>query len=85
VVLAVGGEAAELAGASGAAICVPPGDPAALANAVQGLAGDASLREELAARGRAFAEGNSRERGVHTLESILEGVVATGAQERSRP
>ena len=84
VVLAVGGEAAELAGASGAAICVPPGDPAALANAVQGLAGDASLREELAARGRAFAEGNSRERGVETLESILEGVVATWAQERSR-
>ena len=85
VVLAVGGEAAELAGASGAAICVPPGDPAALANAVQELAGDASLREELATRGRAFAEGNSRERGVETLESILEGVVATWAQERSRP
>jgi glycosyltransferase involved in cell wall biosynthesis len=85
VVLAVGGEAAELAGASGAALCVPPGEPAALANAVQELAGDASLREELATRGRAFAEGNSREGGVETLESILEGVVATWAQERSRP
>jgi glycosyltransferase involved in cell wall biosynthesis len=85
VVLAVGGEATELAGGAEAALCVPPGDPAAIAAAVRSLAEDAALREGLATRGRAFAERNSRASGVESLESILEGVLRGAARAGGRP
>jgi glycosyltransferase involved in cell wall biosynthesis len=85
VVLAVGGEAAELAGEAGAALCVPPGNPAAIADAVRSLADDASLREELATRGRAFAQQNSRTKGVDSLEAILEAVLPGATRERGGP
>jgi hypothetical protein len=40
---------------------VPPGDAPALAGAVRRLAGDASLRAEVAARGRATYEARASE------------------------
>lgn len=78
VILAAAGEATGLAGGAEAAICVPPGDPAALADAVRRVAGDAGLRESLQRRGRAFAEANSRDAGVVQLEGVLERVVGGG-------
>jgi glycosyltransferase involved in cell wall biosynthesis len=74
VVVAVAGEAASLAGGSGAGLCVPPGRPDELAAAVRSLGEDASLRDRLAAGARAFAEENSRERGVEKLETVLAGI-----------
>jgi colanic acid biosynthesis glycosyl transferase WcaI len=71
VVLCAEGEAVRLARDSGAALCVQPGDAEALAEAVRRLRDDSGMREELAQRGRAFAEANSRERGVDRLEQVL--------------
>ena len=80
VILAAAGEATGLADEAEAAICVPPGDPAALADAVRRVAGDAGLRESLQRRGRAFAEANSRDAGVAQLEGVLEQVVGEGVR-----
>lgn len=41
---------------SGGFLCVPPGDPHALADAVWRLAGDRRLRQELGRKGRGFVE-----------------------------
>jgi colanic acid biosynthesis glycosyl transferase WcaI len=71
VVVSAAGETSRLAEESGAALCVPPGDPAALAAAIRTLRDDPSLRERLENGGRAFAEENTRERGVELLERIL--------------
>ena len=48
----------ELQRESDAFLCVPPGKPAAFADAVVRLADDARLRTELGGRGRAFVERN---------------------------
>jgi glycosyltransferase involved in cell wall biosynthesis len=74
VILAVAGEAATLADDAGAALCVPPADPDALAAAVRRLRDEPKLGERLAASGRFFAEANSREAGVDRLEEVLAGV-----------
>jgi glycosyltransferase involved in cell wall biosynthesis len=55
-------------------LLVPPGDPAALAAAVRGLAGDAELRRRLAERGRAFM-------AAHTLEANRDRVMQVLARE----
>ncbi len=75
VVLAAEGEAAALAGQAEAVVCVHPGDPVALADAVRRVAADAALRESLIKHGRVFAEANSRDAGVARLEEVLESVV----------
>ena len=80
MILAATGEAAGLAGEAEAAICVPPGDPGALADAIRRVAADAGMRESLQRRGRAFAEANSRDAGVALLEGVLEGVVGGGVR-----
>jgi colanic acid biosynthesis glycosyl transferase WcaI len=84
VILAAAGEATDLAGRAEAAVCVQPGDPAALADAVRRVAGDAALRSSLQKRGRAFAEANSREAGVAQLEGVLEAVVGPGLRTRGK-
>ena len=80
VILAATGEAASLAAEAEAAICVPPGDPGALADAIRRVAADTGMRESLQRRGRAFAEANSRDAGVALLEGVLEGVVGGGVR-----
>jgi glycosyltransferase involved in cell wall biosynthesis len=82
VILAAEGEAAELAGQAEAAVCVRPGDPVELADAVRRVAGDAGLRDTLVQRGRAFAEANSRAAGVVQLEGVLEAVVGRAPRDR---
>jgi colanic acid biosynthesis glycosyl transferase WcaI len=69
VVLAAEGEVVRLAG--DVTVSVPPGDAESLATAVRGLRDDSSQAEELASRGRSFAEAHSRERGVDRLEELL--------------
>jgi len=76
VVLAAVGESVRLTEDAGAAISVPPGDAAALADAVRRLRDDSKLAGELGARGREFAERNSREMGVETLDALARTVAA---------
>jgi glycosyltransferase involved in cell wall biosynthesis len=85
VILAAAGEAASLATEAEAALCVPPGDADALARAVRTVGEDAALRDELVARGRSFAEQNSRDAGVVELERVLAGVVGERLPGRSWP
>jgi glycosyltransferase involved in cell wall biosynthesis len=85
VVLAAAGEAADLANGSEAAVSVPPGDSMALAEAIRALAGDAALRAGLQDRGRAFAEQNSREKGVERLEATLTGLLRGAARGEGSP
>jgi glycosyltransferase involved in cell wall biosynthesis len=73
VVLAAEGEVVRLAG--DATVSVPPGDAEELAGAVRRLRDDSSGAEEIAGRGRSFAEANSRERGVERLEELLSAMV----------
>lgn len=76
VILAAAGEASRLAGRAGAALCVEPGDPQALAAAVRSLRDDPALRTRMEASARAFGEENSRESGVDRLERLLTEVCA---------
>src|SRR6266511_545322 len=85
IVAAVAGEAAEILEASGAAIVVPPEDVGSLSRAVARLAGDPSLRAELAARGRAFAAAHYDRRSLaarylRILEHVREGRAAAPAR-----
>lgn len=54
VVLMVAGEARAILGEAGAGVFVPPGDAAALADALRGLAADPERRARLGLAGRAF-------------------------------
>ena len=66
--------AADVLRASGAALVVPPEDPAALAAAMVSLRDDAELRRTLGARGRAYAEAElSRTRILPRLERAIVG------------
>ena len=71
VVVAAAGEPARLADEAGAALTVPPGDPAALADAVRRVAADEALRARLGDAGRAFGVANLRDAGVARLEEVL--------------
>jgi hypothetical protein len=73
------GEAAEILRASGAAVVVPPEDVDALAQELEALAADASLRATLGARGRAFvAQHFDRRALAHRYLEAL-SAVARGA------
>jgi glycosyltransferase involved in cell wall biosynthesis len=76
VVLVARGEAERLASQAGAALTVTPGDPDALAQAIEGLRGDSELRERLAAAGRKFGAGHRRENQIERLEEVLETAVS---------
>ena len=73
VLLAAEGEVVRLA--EDVTVSVPPGDAESLAAAVRKLRDDDSRAEEIAGRGRSFAEANSRERGVERLEELLTAMV----------
>jgi glycosyltransferase involved in cell wall biosynthesis len=79
VIVSAEGETRRLASDAEAALCVAPGDPGELANAVRRLRDDPALRDRLTAAGRRFAEQNTRQRGVESLEQILRDIVAGAA------
>jgi glycosyltransferase involved in cell wall biosynthesis len=78
VILSAAGEPARLAAEAGAALCVAPGDPEALAAAVRRLRGDQGLGQRLSAAGHRFASEHRRESGVERLEDLLRETVARG-------
>ncbi|MEX2108315.1 MAG: glycosyltransferase family 4 protein [Solirubrobacterales bacterium] len=78
VVVSAAGEPARLATESDAALCIPPENAVALADAVRRLRDDNELCARLSENGRAFARNHRREDGVDRFEKILEGVVAAG-------
>jgi glycosyltransferase involved in cell wall biosynthesis len=77
VVLGARGEAADLAEGAGAALCVPPGSPRELADAIRRLRDAPDLRQGLAASARDFAEEHSRERGADRLAGVLTELTAS--------
>ena len=78
VILAARGEAPRLAGEANAALAVPPGNAPALAQAVRRLRDEPDLAAGLSEAGRAFASRYLRERGITTLEELLERVARAG-------
>lgn len=86
IIAALDGEGCELITASGAGICCPPGDPAALAAAVEEMRRlDARERELMGERGKRFCENNfDRRRLFDRLEEWIARVAdGTGpAKER---
>lgn len=75
VILAAAGESSRLVSGDGAALCVPPGNPARLAEQLRLVRGDAGLRQRLVDGGRKFATRNLRDRQVDQLSLILERAV----------
>ncbi|MBN1850285.1 MAG: glycosyltransferase family 4 protein [Deltaproteobacteria bacterium] len=65
------GETSSFFRESGAVIIVPPEDPAALANGLDNLLKDKTLREEMGKKGRAFVTGNySRTQIAEIVETV---------------
>ena len=76
VVLAIDGVARRLVEEADAGVCIPPGDPAALAAALQRLANDPGLARELGRRGRAYVETHyDRAQLALQMEGIMLGLV----------
>jgi glycosyltransferase involved in cell wall biosynthesis len=75
VVAAAAGEPERLALESGAALPIPPGDAAALEDAMCKLAQDGGLRDRLARAGERFGAAHLREEQVERLEALLGQVV----------
>jgi hypothetical protein len=74
VVLGAGGEPQRVVQSSGAALCVPPGNPDELAAAVRRLREDVHLCEQLGQAGRSFAQRHLRSRQVELLNQVLAGL-----------
>ncbi len=66
------GEASRIVAATAAGVNIPPGDAAALAEAVRRLAGDGTTRKRLAANSLAAAPRFSRERQARHMLGVLE-------------
>lgn len=76
IVSNVEGEARAILERSGAATLVPPGDPVALAEAVESLAGDETARARMGQAGRAFVtEHYDRATLARRYLELLEGVI----------
>jgi glycosyltransferase involved in cell wall biosynthesis len=72
VVLAIAGVIQQAVEDAGAGICVPPGNPVALADAIRCLAGDASTSHEMGKRGRQYVEAHfDRRIMAERLENIF--------------
>jgi colanic acid biosynthesis glycosyl transferase WcaI len=68
-----GCDTAETIRAAGCGVVVPPGDPAALAGALEGLLADAALRERMGASGRlAFERTFGAEAALRRYAEVLE-------------
>jgi colanic acid biosynthesis glycosyl transferase WcaI len=71
VIVSAAGEASRIATEADAGLIVPPGDPAALADAVRRLRDTQGLAERLSRAGRELARLYLRDRGVERLEAVL--------------
>jgi putative colanic acid biosynthesis glycosyltransferase WcaI len=70
-------ETAQEMEAAGAGPVVPPGDPAALRDAIAALKGDAALANELAAKARTYAETTlSQERALAEYDTFVSRLLA---------
>jgi colanic acid biosynthesis glycosyl transferase WcaI len=76
VIVSAAGEPQRLSADAGAALAVPPEDPAALTKAVRTLRSDPDLGARLSSAGRDFAAGSLRERGTERLEELLVALTA---------
>ena len=87
IVLGVAGEARDTLLAAGAGIAIPPGDAAALADAVCTLAGDPALRTAMGESGAIFVRREfSRRAWAGRYLTLLEAVARESAQPvESRP
>jgi glycosyltransferase involved in cell wall biosynthesis len=74
VIVATGGEPERLVSEHDAAICVPPEDREALAEAIGRLRDDPELTKRLSSQAVAFASEYMRERGTDELEEVLREV-----------
>ena len=84
VVLAVDGVVRRLVEEAGAGIFVPPGDSAAMAEAVRRLAADRSEARRMGARGRSLVEAQfDRPRQIDQLEGLLLDVASPARRPRS--
>jgi glycosyltransferase involved in cell wall biosynthesis len=82
VVLAMDGVIREVVEAAGAGICVPPGDPAALAGALRELAADPGKARAMGQSGREYAEKHfDRARLAGELVRIVEELVPEGGRD----
>lgn len=79
VVAASAGAIPEVAGE--AALLVPPGDPAALAEALGAVTGDEGLRERLRVAGAARAAAFSWERAADGVLEVWRGILAAAASK----
>jgi len=68
----------ELVGDSGAALWVPPGDPGALAEAIERLADDPTLRRRLAAAGRPRVEAFDWARQIPQVVAVYREALSEG-------
>ena len=79
IVLAIAGVACQLVQRGECGICVPPGNPDALATAVRKLSHDPELRSRLGSNGRRFVtQFFSRERQAQELAALLQRLVRKG-------
>ncbi|MGE0039646.1 MAG: glycosyltransferase family 4 protein [Vicinamibacterales bacterium] len=78
-------EVAALTGQQGCGMLVPPGDAAALADAVRRLAGDEALRATMGQRARAASAGYDRARQVAAFAAVLNGDTAPAGGEAGAP
>jgi len=73
--LPLDGDAPRLIAEAGCGLCVPPGDPDAMARAIRQLADRPDLRERLGASGRLYAERHlSLSRGAEILEGYFQQI-----------
>jgi glycosyltransferase involved in cell wall biosynthesis len=78
VVVSADGEARRVVEESGSGIAVPPGDAAALAEAIRTLGNDAELRRAYGTRGRAYVfEHYDRAKVMAELSLRLTGIAYT--------
>jgi colanic acid biosynthesis glycosyl transferase WcaI len=83
LVAAPTGEATSIAEADGAGLCVPAGDPSALAMAAARLKDDVELRANLAKRALAAAPGHSRETQARDMLAAIEAAIGNRPHVRT--
>ena len=85
ILMAVEGESAEIVENSGSGLCIPSGNPRAMADAVVRLSNDKTLREKLSRAGRLAADTKfSRRANASALLTSLEAAIRDHPQDGAR-